>query len=247
MNKILKMLFGLVLVFAMSACQDTDKNGATSPENIIGVGPTADAGPDQTIISGNNIVFDGGNSNDPDAPNDELSYEWDLGSLGIKRGEVVEGTIPTSVPPGTYTIILTVTDREGNRATDTMDIIVKVAPPPPPVSPPPPPPPPPADNNTAPIANAVVSSQGFCDSVAINITLDGTDADGDTLSYSIVMQPVSGTLTVSGNIATYTNTTGCFREGTDLPLIEETFTYKVNDGKIDSNVATVNLSFNGGQ
>ncbi len=247
MNDILKKLFGLLLLFSMLGCDHITDDGATSPENIIGVGPTADAGENQTILLGNNIVFDGGNSNDPDAPNEDLSYTWDLGLLGTLTGEVVESTIPINFPLGTYTITLIVTDREGNRAIDTMDITVEV-PPPPPIPTPATTTPEPVSENSAPVANDISFLQvSGCTPDALNIVLDGTDTDGDTLVYSIVAQPVSGMVTVSGNIATYTNTTGCSLAGTDLPLIEGTFTYKVNDGELDSRVATVSISFSGVQ
>ncbi len=66
------------------------------------------------------------------------------------------------------------------------------------------------------------------------IILLGTDADNDPLVYSKVSDPIHGTISISGNIATYTPTGG-FR-GSD------SFTYKVNDGLVDSVLATVTIS-----
>jgi len=63
------------------------------------------------------------------------------------------------------------------------------------------------------------------------ITLLGSDADGDALSYIIVTQPINGTLSGSGSKLTYTPKKSY--EGSDF------FTYKVNDGTVDSNIATV--------
>ena len=61
-----------------------------------------------------------------------------------------------------------------------------------------------------------------------------TDADGDTLTYSIVAQPSNGTATVSS--LDYTPNAGF--SGTD------SFTYKANDGTVDSNTATVDVTVN---
>lgn len=243
-NQLINVLFASFLLVNIFGCSD-GKDGATSPEYIIGVGPIADAGGDQTLVSGSNIVLDGGNSDDPDAPNDELTYEWDLGLLGVKNGEVVEGNIPSNIPPGTYTVTLSVTDAEGNVAVDTMTITVENPPPPPPPSAPSPTPTPPpsTDVNTAPIAHDVTMAFGGCFDSPRDIVLRGTDAEGDALTYSIVSQPISGTVTINENLATYTNTSSCAKPETDLPLRDDTFTYKVNDGMLDSASATVSMDF----
>ncbi len=66
------------------------------------------------------------------------------------------------------------------------------------------------------------------------ITLTGSDADGDALTYSIVAQPARGTLTGTGANLTYTPAVNL--NGADL------FTFKVNDGKADSAPATVSIN-----
>jgi probable HAF family extracellular repeat protein len=66
---------------------------------------------------------------------------------------------------------------------------------------------------------------------AVSITMVGSDPDNDPLTYTVVSQPANGTLSGSGANRTYTpakNFTG-----------SDSFTFKVNDGKADSNVATV--------
>ena len=83
----------------------------------------------------------------------------------------------------------------------------------------------------------------------MGINLVGTDVDSDVLEYIIVAQPTSGTITLStlasdgSYIVLYQNTSNCFAPGTDLPLRDDSFTYKVNDGMVDSNTATVTLDF----
>lgn len=70
---------------------------------------------------------------------------------------------------------------------------------------------------------------------ALNFSLNaGTDADGNALSYALVSYPSSGTLACSGLSCSYTPAAG-FSGSTS-------FSYKANDGKVDSNVATVTIT-----
>ncbi len=69
---------------------------------------------------------------------------------------------------------------------------------------------------------------------AVEITLVATDVDGDTLTYSIVGQPGHGTVALVGDVVTYTPAENF--NGTD------TFTFKANDGTVDSDVATVTIT-----
>jgi hypothetical protein len=67
-----------------------------------------------------------------------------------------------------------------------------------------------------------------------SITLSGTDIDGDPLTYNIVTQPLHGSLSGSAPNVTYTPVANY--NGSD------SFTFKVNDGTIDSNTATVTIT-----
>ena len=86
--------------------------------------------------------------------------------------------------------------------------------------------------NIAPVA---ISEAVTVDEDTINneITLVGTDANGDTLTYSIVAQPEHGMVTLNGNIAKYTPISNY--AGTD------NFSFKVNDGKLDSSSVVVTV------
>jgi MYXO-CTERM domain-containing protein len=66
------------------------------------------------------------------------------------------------------------------------------------------------------------------------ITLMGSDVDGDQLTYTIVSQPAHGTLSGSGPAVTYKSNDGYV--GAD------SFTYRVNDGTVNSGVATVAIT-----
>lgn len=69
---------------------------------------------------------------------------------------------------------------------------------------------------------------------AANITLTATDADGDSLSFSLLSQPANGTLSGTPPTLTYTPNPGF--SGADG------FTFRASDGKAASNIATVSLS-----
>jgi len=88
-------------------------------------------------------------------------------------------------------------------------------------------------DNNAPVAED--QSDTTNEDLAKEITLVATDADGDTLTFAIVDEPQHGGLSlVSGNTVTYTPDANYF--GTD------SFTFKANDGDLDSNTATVSIS-----
>jgi len=81
----------------------------------------------------------------------------------------------------------------------------------------------------------IKGTSSFSNSNSVDITLDGTDVDGDNLTYSVVATN-NGSVTISGAIATYEPTQDW--NGTD------TFTYKANDGSLDSNTATATITVN---
>ena len=93
------------------------------------------------------------------------------------------------------------------------------------------------DTNAVPVANdQMVSING---DIAKSITLSATDTDNDVLTYSVVSQPRNGTLYVEKK-----------RPGADYNVIyrpnigfsgNDSFTFKANDGKVDSVVSTVSI------
>ncbi len=86
--------------------------------------------------------------------------------------------------------------------------------------------------NDAPVANN--QSVTTAEDTLKAITLTATDVDGDSLSWIIVAQPSHGTLSGTAPAVNYTptlNYTGA-----------DSFTFKVNDSHVDSNVATVSIT-----
>src|SRR5207245_2366312 len=86
--------------------------------------------------------------------------------------------------------------------------------------------------NDAPVASnqAVVTDED----TAKAITLGATDVEGSPLTYAIVTAPAHGTL--SGTAPNLTYTPAANYNGSD------SFTFKANDGSLDSNVATVTIT-----
>jgi hypothetical protein len=70
----------------------------------------------------------------------------------------------------------------------------------------------------------------------VDITLTGSDPDGDPLTYTIVTEPTKGILTGTAPYLVYTPTSNL--NGID------SFTFKASDGASDSNVATVSITVN---
>ncbi len=87
--------------------------------------------------------------------------------------------------------------------------------------------------NTAPVAHGQNLSTVVNTSIS-SIAFVATDANGDSLTYTVVASPSHGQLTGSGASRTYVPTTNY--QGSD------SFTFKANDGKADSNIATISIS-----
>jgi len=86
--------------------------------------------------------------------------------------------------------------------------------------------------NDAPAATG--QSVTTAEDTARPVTLTGSDVDGDSLAFSVVAGPTHGALSGVTPSLTYTPATNY--NGSD------SFTFKVNDGTADSNVATVTVT-----
>ena len=93
--------------------------------------------------------------------------------------------------------------------------------------------------NDAPVARQQLVATD--ENTPVTITLTGTDADGDALSFAITTQPSHGTLNLQPltlNSYIYNPATG--HNGPD------NFTFKANDGRLDSAPATVTIDVHAG-
>ncbi|ODS41335.1 MAG: hypothetical protein A7315_06610 [Candidatus Altiarchaeales archaeon WOR_SM1_79] len=85
--------------------------------------PVANAGPDQTVLLGTIVNFDGSNSSDPDGT--IVSYHWDFGdpyNPSPGTGEFPEHNYSHA---DVYVVTLTVTDNNGTNSSDTMTVVVE--------------------------------------------------------------------------------------------------------------------------
>ena len=85
--------------------------------------------------------------------------------------------------------------------------------------------------NQAPVANG--QDQITARNIAKAITLTGSDANFDPITFTVVDNPAHGTLSGTGANRTYTPVASY--QGPD------SFTFRVNDGVFNSNLATVNI------
>jgi len=69
---------------------------------------------------------------------------------------------------------------------------------------------------------------------SVDITLTATDVDGDDLTYQVLNPPLHGSLSGVAPDLRYIPSTGF--------IGNDSFTFKANDGKIDSLAATVQIT-----
>lgn len=89
--------------------------------------------------------------------------------------------------------------------------------------------------NDKPVANA--GTLDVTEDTPVNGTLTGSDIDGDSLTYNVVAEPAKGTVAFTdAATGAYTYTPNANAFGSD------TFTFKVNDGTVDSDAATITVT-----
>ena len=159
--------------------------------------------------------------NDTDAENETLSLTLvtagNGGSVAVNADGLSVDYSPKANFNGTEVVTYTVSDGENTDATGTLTVTVT-----------------PVNDSPLPTSMSVTTPQD----TAVEITLKGTDPDSaDVLTFAIVTNPPNGSVTLVDNKATYVPNTG-FVSG-----IVDTFTFKVNDGTVDSPVAaTVSIT-----
>jgi VCBS repeat-containing protein len=195
------------------------------PEDAVGnQAPEANAGENKRVQSGESITITGSGT---DSDGEIVSYKWKKGTSELATtAEFVYS--PTAV--GTDTLKLIVTDNDGATASDEMNVTVTEAP----------------ASNAKPVANAsIIYMDPECNIgtvVPFETNLSGTDADDDSLTFEGVAGATYGTVVVeSDGSGTFTlddseDQSKCF-DG-----IPNSFTFKVNDGTVDSDAATVTIS-----
>src|SRR5206468_1017476 len=102
----------------------------------------------------------------------------------------------------------------------------------------------PSQNNQAPTADSKTLSTN--EDTPLIITLTGSDPDGDALTFTVITPPAHGTLGSIGTVSCTGNPSNCSENITYTPFVNyngaDSFTYKANDGSLDSNTATVSIT-----
>ena len=209
MKKTIFYLLGVATLLILVGCGSGTSDGTTGTQttgSYVGQPPVANAGADITVETGQPITLDGSGSSDPDGS--LVSYEWRAAS-----GEGIKSASPTlalgSLPIGTYTATLIVTDSQSNTATDTMTITVVEATTPVP-TPDPGPDPDPDPENVPPVANAG-ADQTITEGDDLN--LDGsasTDEDGTIVKYEWYLDTAPDAITLGDKITLTGLTVGTY-------------------------------------
>lgn len=202
-----------------------DEDNPNDP-NEADTGFNADAGQDQSVISGDVVTLNGSNSH---GNHDLMKYSWYQTSgtpveLSAYDKPIVTFTAPMLAAPDLLTFVLVIS-QEPLEDSDQVTILVDpfLAP---------------ANGETTP----VVLDQSFTVSSMqpVVITLSGTDPDNDNLTFYIADEPTKGTLGPIDNSGldsasvTYIPDPGY--DGTDV------FSFVATDGQSESNVGTISLN-----
>jgi len=163
------MLSAAVIV-GLSGCSDEGIPSDTQLVGSIGQLPVAQAGPDRTIVEGDSFTLDGKDSYDPDG--EIVSYIWSSEGITKEGVTVVFDSVPYRAEP--YIITLSVTDDDGNTASDTVKITIikKTA------------------TNLPPVAKATVSPES-----SYECSYEGSDDRQITIDASTSTDPEGGPLT----------------------------------------------------
>ena len=173
--------------------------------------PVANAGENQTVDEGDEVILIGSGT---DVENDNLTYFWTAPDGIVLSDETAQN--PSFIAPEVdedteFVLNLLVNDGELDSEPATVTITVNAV-------------------NDAPIADDIAVTTD--EDVAVAITMTGSDADGDDLTFAVVDAPTNGTYDGT------TYTPNADYNGND------SFTYKANDGTVDSAPATVTITVN---
>lgn len=197
-----------------------DGNTATVSITINAVNDTPVAADDAASVNEGSSADIDVLANDTDAENALLTLA--VVTNGTNGTATVAAGVITYVHDGSETtsdtFTYSITDPDG--ASDIATVTVTITP-----------------VNDAAVATADSASVDEGAATTIDVLANDTDAEGDTLTPSIVTAPSSGTAVVNGdNSITYTHN--------GAEQFSDTFTYVLNDGTADSNVVAVTITIN---
>ncbi|MCP4472032.1 MAG: tandem-95 repeat protein, partial [Gammaproteobacteria bacterium] len=157
------------------------------------------------------------NATATDADDDNASLTWALsGEPDGMKVDTNTGAVtwtPENGVPTSGAVTLTVTGGEGASDTEVFTIAVTAV-------------------NDPPVANNYAFT--IDEDTSVMVVLSGEDIEGDELSCSVLTQPASGVLSGTAPNLTYLPDSNFYGD--------DSFTFKVNDGLLDSEIATVSIT-----
>jgi K319L-like, PKD domain/PKD domain/Calx-beta domain len=200
-----------------------DGHSDSAPDTVLvttqNAAPVADAGPDQSVMSGAQVILDGSGSTDVDG--DPLAYAWSLTS--VPSGSVASLDDPSAVMPrfivdrpGDYVAQLVVDDGLAASAPDTVRVTTE---------------------NSRPVADAGPDQTVVAGQLVDLNGLASSDADGDALSFawSFASRPPGSTAVLLDAMSATPRFTAD-RPGAYVAQLV------VNDGSLSSALDTVTIS-----
>jgi hypothetical protein len=106
--------------FTVTAKDYSNNTATQSVTYRVMAPPIAEAGPDQTALTGLEVSFDGSGSSDPDGS--IVAYTWNFGDGTSGTGATPKHTYSSS---GVKTVTLTVADNDGLTGSDTVAVTVR--------------------------------------------------------------------------------------------------------------------------
>ena len=208
------------LVFQLTVTDDQDSTGTDevrltiTPENEL---PTVQP---QTVVLAEDSSLDIaflGMDNDGDSLGYSVVTAPSSGILSVSQAGPDSEPVTTYTPNANFNGSDSFTYKANDGVLDSTTVAVSIT-----VNP----------VNDAPVATAI--TQSLNEDASINLTLSGTDLEGDTLSYALVTQPVNGS--ISGNLPNLIYTPSPNFVGTDG------FIFAANDGAATSAPVSVALT-----
>lgn len=193
----------------------------TVTASVVNAAPVAVVGPNQSVLTTAVVTLDGRLSTD--ANRDVLAYKWSL--LSKPTGSTAALSSATAAQPtftadlaGTYVASLIVNDGKLDSPVVATTVTASTA-------------------NAAPVANAGTAQTVATAAVVLLDGRNSTDANGDSLTYTWVMlyKPTGSVAALSSATASQPTFTADLAGVYVLSLV-------VNDGKVDSAVATVSVT-----
>jgi gliding motility-associated-like protein len=197
---------------------DTDSDDATVTVNPAAANqpPTANAGPDRSLVLPTNSINLNGSGSDPDGSITTYLWTKQSGPAATLTNANTPTLQLTNLVQGSYVFRLTVTDNNGATHFDEATVTVSAA-------------------NQAPVANAGGNKTIQLPTNSTTLNGSGSDSDGTITAYLWTK--------VSGPTATMTNTTSATLTLTNL--LEGTYVFRLrvtdNNGATGTNDATVTI------